>query len=71
MKPDGPRDPIAGPDDGPASPFPIKLGGKVIKGFGRGSKEVCYSYAFLRSSSFLYLFRFSFLVSRFYCHCFS
>ncbi|KAE9968241.1 hypothetical protein BLS_005957 [Venturia inaequalis] len=40
MKPDGPRDPIAGPDSGPEPPFPIKLGGKVIKGFGRGSKEL-------------------------------
>lgn len=39
MRPDGPRDPIAGPDV-PEPPFPLKLGGKVIKGFGRGSKEV-------------------------------
>jgi riboflavin kinase len=47
MKPEGPRDPIAGPDAGPETPFPIKLGGKVIKGFGRGSKEVCLFVASL------------------------
>lgn len=40
MRPDGPRDPVAGPDSGPEPPFPIKLSGPVIKGFGRGSKEV-------------------------------
>ncbi|KAI8931646.1 hypothetical protein NX059_011296 [Plenodomus lindquistii] len=38
-RPDGPRDPIAGPDT-PQSPFPIKLRGPVVKGFGRGSKEL-------------------------------
>lgn len=38
-RPDGPRDPIAGPDT-PQPPFPLKLRGPVIKGFGRGSKEV-------------------------------
>jgi riboflavin kinase len=41
MRPDGPRDPVAGPDRGPESPYPIRLSGPVIKGFGRGSKEVC------------------------------
>jgi len=41
MRPDGPRDPTAGPDNGPEQPFPLRLDGKVIKGFGRGSKEVC------------------------------
>ncbi|OJJ43281.1 hypothetical protein ASPZODRAFT_136498 [Penicilliopsis zonata CBS 506.65] len=40
MRPDTPRAPIAGPDTGPASPFPIRLSGPVIKGFGRGSKEL-------------------------------
>lgn len=40
MRPDGPRDPVAGPDTGPEDPFPLKLSGPVIKGFGRGSKEV-------------------------------
>ena len=39
-RPDGPRDPTAGPDHGPESPFPLRLNGKVIKGFGRGSGEV-------------------------------
>jgi hypothetical protein len=29
-----------GPDSGPEPPFPIRLNGKVIKGFGRGSSEV-------------------------------
>ena len=38
-RPNGPRDPIAGPDT-PQAPFPLKLRGPVIKGFGRGSKEV-------------------------------
>ncbi|KAL1970187.1 hypothetical protein VTN77DRAFT_6592 [Rasamsonia byssochlamydoides] len=40
MRPDGPRDPVAGPDSGPEPPFPIRLEGPVIKGFGRGSKEL-------------------------------
>ena len=31
---------IIGPDEGPAAPFPIKLSGPVIAGFGRGSKQV-------------------------------
>ncbi|RMD41241.1 hypothetical protein DV735_g3916, partial [Chaetothyriales sp. CBS 134920] len=31
---------IAGPDSGPEPPFPIKLSGPVIKGFGRGSREL-------------------------------
>ncbi|KAF2196150.1 riboflavin kinase [Delitschia confertaspora ATCC 74209] len=37
--PNGPREQIAGPDT-PQSPFPLKLRGPVIKGFGRGSKEL-------------------------------
>ncbi|KAF2804740.1 riboflavin kinase [Mytilinidion resinicola] len=37
--PSGPRDPIAGLDT-PQSPFPLKLSGEVIKGFGRGSAEL-------------------------------
>ncbi|KAF7717633.1 Uncharacterized protein PECH_002991 [Penicillium ucsense] len=40
MRPDTPRDPVAGPDAGPESPYPIRLSGPVIKGFGRGSKEL-------------------------------
>ena len=39
MRPDGPRDSVVGPDT-PQPPFPIKLSGEVVKGFGRGSKEV-------------------------------
>lgn len=34
------RPPIVGPDNGPSSPFPLRLSGPVIKGFGRGSKEL-------------------------------
>ncbi|KAF9884707.1 riboflavin kinase [Aspergillus nanangensis] len=40
MRPDTPRDPVAGPDSGPEAPYPIRLSGPVIKGFGRGSKEL-------------------------------
>ncbi|PKX98511.1 riboflavin kinase [Aspergillus novofumigatus IBT 16806] len=40
MRPDGPRDPVAGPDSGPEPPYPVRLSGPVIKGFGRGSKEL-------------------------------
>jgi riboflavin kinase len=40
MRPDGPRDPVAGPNAGPEAPYPIRLSGPVIKGFGRGSKEL-------------------------------
>ncbi|EGE77714.1 riboflavin kinase [Blastomyces dermatitidis ATCC 18188] len=40
MRPAGPRDPVAGPDSGPPAPYPMKLSGPVIKGFGRGSKEL-------------------------------
>ncbi|KAG0637656.1 hypothetical protein HOY80DRAFT_246687 [Tuber brumale] len=29
-----------GPAEGPADPFPLRLSGPVIKGFGRGSKEL-------------------------------
>lgn len=39
VRPTGPRDPIAGPDT-PQPPFPLKIRGPVIKGFGRGSREV-------------------------------
>ncbi|ROW08452.1 hypothetical protein VMCG_03166 [Cytospora schulzeri] len=34
---------IVGPESGPESPFPLQMEGKVIKGFGRGSKEVSCS----------------------------
>lgn len=40
MRPDGPRPTIVGNPDGPEPPYPLKLDGKVIKGFGRGSKDV-------------------------------
>lgn len=30
----------AGPESGPTAPFPIRLSGPVIPGFGRGSKEL-------------------------------
>ncbi|KAL4874151.1 riboflavin kinase-domain-containing protein [Aspergillus spectabilis] len=40
MPPSTPRPPVSGPDAGPESPFPIRLSGPVIKGFGRGSKEL-------------------------------
>lgn len=43
MRPEGTRDPVAGPAAGPEPPFPIRLSGPVIKGFGRGSKEVCWN----------------------------
>ncbi|KAL5333436.1 riboflavin kinase-domain-containing protein [Aspergillus crustosus] len=40
MPPSTPRPPVSGPDAGPESPFPIRFSGPVIKGFGRGSKEL-------------------------------
>ncbi|KAL3455125.1 hypothetical protein BJX64DRAFT_295336, partial [Aspergillus heterothallicus] len=40
MAPSTPRPAVSGPDTGPESPFPIRLSGPVIKGFGRGSKEL-------------------------------
>jgi hypothetical protein len=39
-RPDGPRPTVVGPDSGPEAPFPLRLNGKVIQGFGRGSSEV-------------------------------
>ncbi|KAL9603810.1 MAG: hypothetical protein Q9219_000919 [cf. Caloplaca sp. 3 TL-2023] len=35
-----PRSPLAGPPSGPAPPFPISLSGPIIRGFGRGSREL-------------------------------
>ena len=46
MRPDGPRPTIIGPDSGPEKPFPLRMGGKVVSGFGRGSKEVRLSLLF-------------------------
>ncbi|KAF5329281.1 hypothetical protein D9619_009439 [Psilocybe cf. subviscida] len=31
---------IVGPSTGPEAPYPLRIEGKVIKGFGRGSKEL-------------------------------
>ncbi|KAJ4419748.1 riboflavin kinase [Gnomoniopsis sp. IMI 355080] len=31
---------VVGPESGPEPPFPLQMEGKVIKGFGRGSKEL-------------------------------
>ncbi|KAL8681963.1 MAG: hypothetical protein Q9224_002058 [Gallowayella concinna] len=39
-RPSRPRSPVAGPPTGPASPFPIPLSGPIVKGFGRGSREL-------------------------------
>jgi riboflavin kinase len=36
----GVREPLAGSDSGPEAPYPVRLNGPIIKGFGRGSKEV-------------------------------
>jgi len=41
MRPPGPREQLAGPASGPTQPYPIRINGTVVKGFGRGSKEVC------------------------------
>ena len=38
------RPSIVGPDAGPESPYPLRMEGKVISGFGRGSKEVRTTY---------------------------
>lgn len=38
------RPAIVGPESGPEHPFPLQMEGKVIKGFGRGSKEVSWSH---------------------------
>ncbi|KAI9864210.1 MAG: riboflavin kinase [Vezdaea acicularis] len=35
-----PRPLVVGPDSGPIAPFPLRVSGKVISGFGRGSKEL-------------------------------
>ncbi|KAL9000713.1 MAG: hypothetical protein Q9169_000749 [Polycauliona sp. 2 TL-2023] len=39
-RPSRPRSPLAGPSTGPATPFPITLSGPIVKGFGRGSREL-------------------------------
>ncbi|KAI5288962.1 riboflavin kinase [Ascosphaera aggregata] len=40
MRPDTPRPLVVGPESGPSPPFPIRLAGPVVKGYGRGSKEL-------------------------------
>jgi len=40
MTTDAPRPVIIGPDSGPEPPYPLRMKGKVVSGFGRGSKEV-------------------------------
>ncbi|KUJ12497.1 riboflavin kinase [Mollisia scopiformis] len=39
-RPDAPRPEIIGDDSGPTKPFPLRMGGQVVQGFGRGSKEL-------------------------------
>ena len=39
MRPGGPRPAIVGPSV-PQPPFPIRLSGPIVKGFGRGSAEL-------------------------------
>ncbi|KAL8736721.1 MAG: hypothetical protein Q9166_000087 [cf. Caloplaca sp. 2 TL-2023] len=39
-RPNHPRSPLAGFSTGPTSPFPIFLSGPIVKGFGRGSREL-------------------------------
>lgn len=34
------RPSVVGSDAGPEAPYPYRMEGKVISGFGRGSKEV-------------------------------
>lgn len=40
MRADGPRPTIIGSDAGPEAPFPLRMKGKVVSGFGRGSKDL-------------------------------
>ncbi|TDZ61487.1 Riboflavin kinase [Colletotrichum trifolii] len=44
---------IVGPESGPEAPFPLRMEGKVISGFGRGSKELGIPTANLPVSSAL------------------
>ena len=39
MRPDTPRPLIVGPEN-PSPPFPLRLSGPIVKGFGRGSSEL-------------------------------
>lgn len=53
---------VVGPDSGPEPPFPLQMEGKVIKGFGRGSKEVSLTYISLPVSHII-------TAQGFYCPC--
>lgn len=49
------RPSIVGPDDGPATPFPLALRGDVQRGFGRGGKDLgCPTGALVRLKRYLY-----------------
>ena len=45
------RPAIVDPDEGPTAPFPICIQGQVVKGFGRGSKELGIPTANLEESA--------------------
>lgn len=62
MRPDGPRPTIIGPDSGPEPPFPLRMKGKVVKGFGRGSKEVRHTFPISLLFSSLYQLKLSYLL---------
>lgn len=40
MRPSGARPALIGADSGPSAPYPLRMKGAVVSGFGRGSKEV-------------------------------
>ncbi|APA08580.1 hypothetical protein sscle_04g033500 [Sclerotinia sclerotiorum 1980 UF-70] len=40
MSPPAPRAQIIGPESGPEPPYPLRMQGEVVSGFGRGSKEL-------------------------------
>ena len=40
QRPPGPRPEIVGSPSGPEPPFPMRLSGPVVEGFGRGSSEL-------------------------------
>ena len=50
MPPNTSRPSVVGADSGPQPPFPLRLNGNVIEGFGRGSKEVSQSVSQLNTA---------------------
>ncbi|KAH8816088.1 hypothetical protein F5884DRAFT_829333 [Xylogone sp. PMI_703] len=40
MPPNGPRPEVIGLETGPEAPYPLRMKGKVVSGFGRGSKDL-------------------------------